>query len=1369
MATLLNSGLLSNTYKDDFSDSDNYHRILFNSGRPLQARELTQMQTIIQQQIKRFGNNIFKEGGVVKPGAAVLNNSYEFAKLITSTFALPSNTSTILGTTFTGNQSGITARIIEVVQAENSDPATIYIAYTNGPAAQTGLTTPRFTPGESITNGSVTLRVQQTNTTTNPAVGRGTRYSIDKGVYYAKGFFVFTEAQNFIVSKYTDTANETVGYKIVEDVVNVDDDNDLYDNQGAVPNISSPGADRLRIKLVLTKQSSLGTSDNFIPIASIKDGVVFRTVDEDNSYNVIRDVIATRIKENSGDYIIKPFKLSFEEDSDQDNLIMNVSPGTAVVDGYRANLYAPFKQRIEKPNTTKEIENQVTAIGFGNYVLVDNGTSNNTAGMPDINNFDKLTLKDATGWTGNSIGTARVRQIVRDTGNFLRFYLFDIQMNSGQNFRNVQSIGLSTSDYFNLYRPLSKAELKEVTKNNLIFQLPKSRPQALDDISLTTQRRFQVTTDGAGAASLSLTASGETFANTADWIVAPAGDDILNTALTFASSPVGQVAANITGLNATTTYEILAFVNKSIGLVRSKTKTETTITVAPDGNGNIPLGKADIFNIKRVTIGDSDGLDISGRYELDNGQRDNFYALGSLKLIPGNSAPTTAFVRYEYFAHGANGDFFAINSYTGQVDYDKIQNVFLSNGQEHNLRNVIDFRSVMDSDGEFDNAAKGARINELPEVNDTVQADISYYLPERAILTINPDGVLVLRKGDASFSPSPPSTPPNNLPLYDIFFGANTLNDSDLLIQKIDHRRYTMKDIARLEDRVDRNEEMIALSLLEIDTKNFQIFDSSGLDRTKSGFFVDNFSTQLFSDTKNPEYRASIDPQMNFMVPTFNEDNVRLIYDSDASSNVIKKGDNVYLKHSQVEYISQAQASRSIRINPFEAVIYIGDIKLSPSSDEWREINVRAKKMVDGGTKLDTTQAYLWNNWQWNWGGKNIEDLKVGDTTNTKTETTSTKIHSNVNKVVSEETLLEVIDQRVIDIALIPFMRSRKVYFKAEGLRPDSKVFAYFDGVRVDAFVREETFQNMSDDHKDYGNTQSNAVAHPEGSTDLITDANGAVEGSFFIPNTNAIRFRTGIQEFMILDVSGGNKKTSGTIATALYAATGYLDTVDQTIKSTRVLNVEHQRSSKNRYYPPNNNYGGGGKEHSHKGETYYQGTGSTGAKGAAIAQGNYHAQEAMKGRSGGGTCFLAGTMVEMEDGTFKAVETVQLGDRVAVGGMVFACGQFLSNDLHDYKGVKVSGSHMVYEDGHWTRVRDTKHGVPISDETVVVYNFGTEERRLLIEGILFTDYFEISAQELLLEKGDKYFDEWQDTIEEDDAICERVLNSESAQMEIRQ
>jgi hypothetical protein len=125
--------------------------------------------------------------------------------------------------------------------------------------------------------------------------------------------------------------------------------------------------------------------------------------------------------------------------------------------------------------------------------------------------------------------------------------------------------------------------------------------------------------------------------------------------------------------------------------------------------------------------------------------------------------------------------------------------------------------------------------------------------------------------------------------------------------------------------------------------------------------------------------------------------------------------------------------------------------------------------------------------------------------------------------------------------------------------------------------------------------------------------------------------------------------------------------------------------------------------------------------------------------------CFLAGTPITMADGTIKPVEQVDLGDEVAIGGLVFGTGKFLTSDLHDYKGIKVSGSHMVKEDGTWMRVRDTKHGKALGDDEVKVYVFGTENRRILINDTLFTDYFDGFEQQGLETLGEKYFGQWRE------------------------
>jgi hypothetical protein len=128
-----------------------------------------------------------------------------------------------------------------------------------------------------------------------------------------------------------------------------------------------------------------------------------------------------------------------------------------------------------------------------------------------------------------------------------------------------------------------------------------------------------------------------------------------------------------------------------------------------------------------------------------------------------------------------------------------------------------------------------------------------------------------------------------------------------------------------------------------------------------------------------------------------------------------------------------------------------------------------------------------------------------------------------------------------------------------------------------------------------------------------------------------------------------------------------------------------------------------------------------------------------------GGGCFIAGTMITMADGSFKAVETVDIGDEVLVGGKVFATGKFLIDNLYEYKGIQVSGTHMVKEDSKWTRVENSKHGVSLGDDDAIVYVFGSENRRIIINGIEFTDYFELSEQQELANHGEQFFSNWQD------------------------
>ena len=77
----LKTNLNSAPYYDDFDSSDNFHRVLFRPGYAIQARELTQIQSILQDQIEKHGNHVFKDGAIVIPGQVTFSNQYQSVRL----------------------------------------------------------------------------------------------------------------------------------------------------------------------------------------------------------------------------------------------------------------------------------------------------------------------------------------------------------------------------------------------------------------------------------------------------------------------------------------------------------------------------------------------------------------------------------------------------------------------------------------------------------------------------------------------------------------------------------------------------------------------------------------------------------------------------------------------------------------------------------------------------------------------------------------------------------------------------------------------------------------------------------------------------------------------------------------------------------------------------------------------------------------------------------------------------------------------------------------------------------------------------------------------------------------------------------------
>ena len=159
-------------YFDDFSESKKFHRVLFRPAFAVQARELTQSQTILQNQIEKFGDHVFKQGAIVIPGGVGFDDKYYAVKLtsIDSSNTLAQFT---VGTILTGGTSGVVAEITKTDALSGSDPDTLYVKYEKTGTNNTAFV---FSDGETITgtnSDSVALSaVVDTTATGSAAIGK---------------------------------------------------------------------------------------------------------------------------------------------------------------------------------------------------------------------------------------------------------------------------------------------------------------------------------------------------------------------------------------------------------------------------------------------------------------------------------------------------------------------------------------------------------------------------------------------------------------------------------------------------------------------------------------------------------------------------------------------------------------------------------------------------------------------------------------------------------------------------------------------------------------------------------------------------------------------------------------------------------------------------------------------------------------------------------------------------------------------------------------------------------------------------------------------------------------------------------------------
>ena len=450
-----------------------------------------------------------------------------------------------------------------------------------------------------------------------------------------------------------------------------------------------------------------------------------------------------------------------------------------------------------------------------------------------------------------------------------------------------------------------------------------------------------------------------------------AGDVIsLSTAddFTLGGSPTGKTLAIDLGSGYNGhKVKILATISASVVGAKTKTDTDETKTVDTESLATataINLGRADVHQIDSIfmaadfsTVADSDDTDVTDRFTLDTGQRDNFYDMGRIVRKPGALAPTgRLLVNFKHFAHGT-GNFFSVDSYSG-FDYGSIP-AYTSDvtGEKFELRDVLDFRPRVDDASTIDSGDKdrtfdgtGASTVEVMKINTDVTTDLEFYLAKQARVHLTSSGEFRIVEGASAIEPTFPEELKDSIHLYDVTLPAYTFQTSDVLVKAIDNRRYTMRDIGRIQKRVENIEYYTQLSLLESDAKSMQIQDADGFDRFKNGIITDNFTGHGVGDVQNLDYSNSMDVAKGELRPAFHQNNINFIEsdsvleNSTAMTDAIrttngyqKTGDLITLPYTEAIYLDQSYASTTVNLNPYDTIDYIGNIKLTPDNDEWMD------------------------------------------------------------------------------------------------------------------------------------------------------------------------------------------------------------------------------------------------------------------------------------------------------------------------------------------------------------------------------------------------------------------------------------------------
>ena len=543
MATTTNFN--QSPYFDDYEAENGFHKVLFKPSVAVQARELTQLQTILQSQIESFGDNVLREGTIIRGGNFKETERYDYIKILdANTVGQPVALNNYKGLYLQGQSTGVIA-MIEIVypglESQKPDLNTLYLKYLNSRDSNK-----TFIPGEILdlyttyedrvlvnryteaNQGDVYIPASLTvapSVIDEQSVGLGYGATVSNGIIFQKGNFILFEEQSVIVSKYDVFPDDVVvGFKTEEEIVTALGDTSLLDNANGFNNFNAPGADRLKLIPILTRYTldEAKEDENFFAIQEYNNGALIRR-NNTTQFNSIAKQFEQRTSEESGNYSIDQFDIGVQNHKTESDLLeATAGKGIAYVEGKRVDIVNTLAVAMREGTDTRGVESQDVLANYGSYVIVDD-----YFGIFEFDPPTKVDLYDteqnATSTSsfaaaGNKIGEAHVRAVVREPGedDQYRLYLFNIIMNDGENFRDVMSFingvegvadaiqvngqtKLVDPNFKSMIVPIGKSSIKEITEE-IDYQY---RVKVLATINTSGEVVIDVTTIASVSASLS--------------------------------------------------------------------------------------------------------------------------------------------------------------------------------------------------------------------------------------------------------------------------------------------------------------------------------------------------------------------------------------------------------------------------------------------------------------------------------------------------------------------------------------------------------------------------------------------------------------------------------------------------------------------------------------------------------------------------------------------------------------------------------------------------------------------------------------------------------------------------------------------------